>query len=78
MYIAPDMEVSFADVFKQDNSRLPPAMQSYSEQFENSLLMYMDMEDKKSKKKKNVSGTMECIGIEQVDFSIYNSNYQFM
>jgi hypothetical protein len=78
MYFATDMEVSFADVFKQDNSKLPPAMQSYSEQFENSLMMFMDMEDKKGKKKKNISGTMECVGIEQVNFSIYNSNYQFM
>jgi hypothetical protein len=78
MYIAPDMEVSFQDVFKQDNSKLPPAMQIYAEQFENSLMMYMDMVDKKGKKKKNISGTMECVGIEQVNFSIHNGNYQFM
>lgn len=78
IYMAPDMEVNFANVFKQDVNSFPPSLQAYSEQFENSLLMYMDMVDKKGKKKQNLSGSMECVGIESVDFSIDNSNYQFM
>lgn len=78
IYMAPDMEVNFANIFKQDINSFPPSLQAYSEQFENSLLMYMDMVDKKGKKKQNLSGSMECVGVESVDFSIDNSNYQFM
>jgi hypothetical protein len=78
MYMAPDMEVSFQDVFTQDHNKLPPAMQSYADQLGNSLMMYMSMEDKKNKKKKNLSGIMECVEIEQMYFSIDNGSYQFM
>lgn len=61
VYLAPDMEAGFGKVFKSDRANLPPAMQKMSEEYENGLMMYMEMEDKKNKKRKNTSATMECV-----------------
>jgi len=38
----------------------------------------MDMKDKKNKKKKNTSGTMECTIIEKNSFNFSTKGYTFM
>lgn len=74
IYIAPDMEAGFGSMFKSDHANLPPAMQKFAAEYENGLMMYMEMEDKKNKKKKNTSATMECIAFEPSDLVISTRN----
>lgn len=72
IYIAPDMEAGFGTMFKSDHANIPPAMQKFSRDYENGLMMYMEMVDKKNKnkKKKNASATMECIAFEPSEMVI--------
>lgn len=69
-YIAPDMVAGFGNMFKSEHTNLPPAMQKFSEQYKNGLMMYMEMVDKKNKNKKNSSATMECIAFEPTNLVI--------
>ncbi|GAB1453437.1 hypothetical protein MASR2M47_34930 [Draconibacterium sp.] len=64
VYIAPDMEAGFGNMFKSEHAKIPPAMQKFAQDYENGLMMYMEMVDKKNKKKKNTSATMECTAFE--------------
>lgn len=70
-YIAPDMEASFGTMFKSEHANIPPAMQEFAREYENGLMMYMEMEDKKNKKRKNTSATMECVAFEPTNMVIY-------
>lgn len=69
-YIAPDMEAGFGNMFKSEHANIPPAMQKFSDEYKNGLMMYMEMVDKKNKNKKNTSVTMECIAFEPTDLVI--------
>ncbi len=70
IYIAPDMEAGFGSMFKSEHANIPPAMQKFSSEYENGLMMYMEMVDKKNKKRKNTSATMECVAFEPTDLAI--------
>ena len=70
VYIAPDMEAGFANMFKSQHANIPPAMQKFSKEYENGLMMYMKMVDKKNNKKKNTTATMECVAFEPTDLVI--------
>lgn len=70
VYIAPDMEAGFGNMFKSEHAKIPSAMQKFAQEYENGLMMYMEMVDKKNKKKKNTSATMECIAFEPTDLAI--------
>lgn len=74
IYIAPDMEAGFGSMFKTEHANLPPAMQKFAGEYENGLMMFMEMEDKKNKKKKNTSATMECVAFEPSDLVISTRN----
>lgn len=69
-YIAPDMEAGFGNMFKSEHANIPPEMQKFSQEYENGLMMYMEMVDKKNNKKKNTSATMECVAFEPTDLVI--------
>lgn len=71
VYIAPDMEAGFGTMFKSEHANIPPAMQKFAQEYENGLMMYMEMVDKTNKKKKNTSATMECVAFEPTDMVIY-------
>ena len=73
-YIAPDMEAGFGNMFKSQHANLPPAMQKFSEEYKNGLMMYMEMVDKKNKNKKNGSVTMECVAFEPTNLKISTRN----
>lgn len=73
-YIAPDMEAGFGNMFKSEHTNLPPAMQKFSDEYKNGLMMYMEMVDKKSKDKKNSNFTMECVAFEPTDLVINTRN----
>ena len=70
VYIAPDMEAGFANMFKSQHANIPPAMQKFSKDYENGLMMYMEMVDKKNNKKKNTTATMECVAFEPTNLVI--------
>ena len=70
VYIAPDMKAGFGNMFKSEHANIPPAMQKFSQEYENGLMMYMEMVDKKNSKKKNTSATMECLAFEPSDLVI--------
>lgn len=74
VYIAPDVEAGFGKVFKSERANMPPAMQAAIMEYENGLMMFMEMEDKKNKKKKNASATMECVAFEPTDMVIRTRN----
>ena len=70
IYIAPDLEAGFGNMFKSEHANIPPAMQKFSEEYKNGLMMYMEMVDKKNKKKKNTNATMECVAFEPTNLVI--------
>ena len=70
IYIAPNMEAGFGNMFKSQHANIPPAMQKFSEEYKNGLMMYMEMVDKKGKKKKNTNATMECVAFEPTNLVI--------
>ena len=73
IYLAPDMDAGFGNVFSKQQTNLPPAMMAAAKEYENSLMMYMEMVDKKnSKKKKNTSAIMECVAFESGNLVINN------
>ena len=72
VYTAPDMDVSFGNVFSNQQTNLPPAMMAAAKEYENSLMMYMEMVDKKNSKKKNTSAIMECVAFEPGELVINN------
>ncbi len=68
VYVAPDMEAGFGNVFKRKQANIPPQMQSLAKHYENGLMMYMEMDDKKNKdKKEDTSTTIECTAFEKTD-----------
>ncbi len=78
MYYTNEAPVSFNDVFKTDPDRIPVALRSHFHDNQNSLMMYMDMKDKKNKGKKNTSGTMECTSLETINFELSTAGYKLM
>ena len=70
IYIAPNMEAGFGNMFKSEHANIPPSMQKFSQEYENGLMMYMEMMDKKNKDKKNSSATMECVAFEPTNLVI--------
>ena len=70
VYIAPNMEAGFGNMFKSQHANIPPSMQKFSQEYKDGLMMYMEMVDKKNKNKKNSNATMECIAFEPTDLVI--------
>ena len=67
IYIAPNIESGFGNMFKSEHANLPPTMQKFTEEYQNGLMMYMDMVDKKDKKS---NATMECVAFEPTNYVI--------
>jgi len=62
IYFAPDMDASFDNLFKRKQTNIPPQMQLIANQYKNGLVMYMEMEGKNKKEKKDeVSIILECV-----------------
>lgn len=78
MYFTTEAKVSFNDVFKSDNDRFPDALKAHFKEGDNTILMYMDMVDKKNKGKKSSSGTMECTLLQPNKFTFSTAGYTLM
>lgn len=73
VYVAPEVEGGFGNVFTNKQTNIPPKMQSLAKHYSNGLLMYMQMDDKENKgTKEDASTTMECVSFEKkgVEFRI--------
>ncbi len=77
IYVAPNMPANMGNTFTPNTTELPPALASTASEFENGLMMFMEITDKKNQRRQNLSGTMECIGYEAFEYSIVNSHYSF-
>ncbi len=70
VYVAPNMEAGFQNVFNTKQTNIPPEMKSLAKHYENGLMMYMEMEDKSNKNNKEASTTIECVAYEKTDIEI--------
>ncbi|MGX1024211.1 DUF4412 domain-containing protein [Psychroflexus sp. MBR-150] len=75
MYFTNEAEVSFDDIYKNQQTKIPRQVNDYFDKDEKLLMIYMDM---KGLKKKKENMTMECIGLEEVSKTIKKSDYKFM
>ncbi len=75
MYFTADAEVSFDDIFKNKQTKIPSQLKDYFNPDDKVLMMSMDYTDLKNKKQ---SGSMECVGLEKVNKTIRKSDYKFM
>ena len=75
MYFTTEAPVSFNDIYKNKQSNIPEGLKKYFKENERSLMLEMQMTDKK--KNKN-NATMECIGLEEVQKQIDKRNYNFV
>lgn len=72
VYFATDMPANFDNVFKNTQNNMPDELKRFTEEFPNSLMMYMEMEDKENKGKKSGSATMECVAFEPYELTQSN------
>ena len=75
MYFITDAEVSFDDIYKSSQTKIPEALKDYFDADDKVLMIYMDMQNLKKKKE---SATMECIGLEKMQKSAHKSDYKYM
>lgn len=75
MYFTNEAEVSFDDIYKNQQTRIPMELKDYFNPDDKILMISMDM---KSLKNKKYDATMECIGLEEVQKSIKKANYKIM
>jgi|GEM_PF-570933 len=77
IYVAPNMPANMGNALTPNTAELPPALSTTASEFENGLMLFMEITDKKSQRRQNLSGTMECTGYEAFEYSITNSHYSF-
>lgn len=77
IYVAPNMPATMDNALTPNTAELPPALASTANEFENGLMMFMEITDKNNQRRQNLSGTMECTGYEAFEYSITNSHYTF-
>lgn len=66
VYFAPDIDVRFANTGGQGLASMSKEMKAFAKKYENGLMMYMEMDDKLNKSKKNDSSmTVECVAFEE-------------
>ena len=75
MYFTNEAEVSFDDIYKNNKTKIPPQLKDYFNPDDKVLMMSMDFTDLKNKKQ---SGSIECVGLEEVHKTIRKSDYKFM
>ena len=75
MYFTNEAEVSFDDIYKNQQAQIPAQVKDFFGKDEKVLMIYMEM---RGLKKKNESMTMECVGLEEISKTIKKSDYKFM
>ncbi|MGZ0016145.1 DUF4412 domain-containing protein [Yeosuana sp. AK3] len=75
MYFTSDAPVSFSDIYKKQNKNIPAGLKNYFGEDDYVLMLEMQMTDLKKDK---MNATMECIGLEEVQKTIYKRDYNTM
>lgn len=75
MYFTNEAEVSFDDIYKNKQTKIPVQLKDYFNPDDKVLMISMDMKGLKNKK---FDAHMECIGLEEISKSIIKSDYKFM
>ena len=75
MYFTDEAEVGFDDIYKNNNTKIPPQLKNYFNPDDKILMISMVMTDLKNKKN---NAQMECVGLEEVKKMIKKSDYKFM
>lgn len=75
IYATTDAPVSFNDIYKNKKSNIPEGLKKYFKDNEQSLMLEMEMIDKKKNK---MNATMQCVGLEEVKKKINKSDYKIM
>lgn len=71
VYFAPEINVKFGNTGGRGIANMSKEMKAFVKKYENGLMMYMEMDDKLNKNKKNESSvTMECIAFEESDTDV--------
>ena len=75
MYFTDEAEISFDDIYKNNNTKIPAQLKDYFNPDDKILMISMDMTDLKNKKN---NAQIECVGLEEVNKTIRKSDYKFM
>lgn len=75
MYFTDEAEVSFDDIYKNQQTKIPVQLQNYFNKDDKVLMIFMDMKHLKNKKR---DAQIECIGLEKVTKTISKSSYKSM
>ena len=75
MYFTDEAEVSFDDIYKNQQTKIPVQLQNYFNKDDKVLMIFMDMKHLKNKKR---DAQIECIGLEKVTKTISKSAYKSM
>ncbi|WP_111309954.1 DUF4412 domain-containing protein [Confluentibacter sediminis] len=75
MYFTNEAEVSFDDIYKNQQTKIPVQLKDYFDPKDKILMISMDMKGLKNKK---LDAKMECVGLEKISKDIKKSDYKFM
>jgi hypothetical protein len=75
MYFTNEAEVSFDDIYKNQQTNIPIQLKDYFKAGDKVLMISMDMKGLKNKK---MDAHIECVGLEKVSKTIRKSDYKFM
>lgn len=75
MYFTNETEVSFDDIYKNQQTKIPVQLKNYFKPDDRVLMISMDMKSLTNKKN---DAHMECVGLEKVGKTIRKSDYKFM
>lgn len=75
MYFTDEADVSFDDLYKNQQTKIPQQLKDYFDEDDKVLMIYMDMNNLKKKKQ---SAELECIGLDQVNKIINKADYNTM
>lgn len=70
IYMATNLDVNISRMFQGQSANLPASTKELMEQYDNAMMMYMEMTDKKKKGKNATNGVIECVGFKEVNNNI--------
>ncbi|MEZ4855004.1 MAG: DUF4412 domain-containing protein [Gelidibacter sp.] len=75
MYFTNEAEVSFDDIYKNQQTKIPVQLKNYFKLEDKVLMISMDMRSLKNHKR---DAHIECVGLEKISKTIKKSDYKFM
>ncbi len=75
MYFTNEAEVSFDDIYKNQQTKIPVQLKNYFKPNDKVLMISMDMKSLKNNKQ---DAHIECVGLEKISKTVKKSDYKFM